>query len=211
MAYRSFRVACVAVCVGVLLSVAGGCQPKRPPLAPVEKVDYSEPLPAGQLALEKISPTAYPDFSKSLQSVNLQDLRRSAQNSVAWFSRPSNAKSYPYLDVDHDRAAASARAMIDLIDSGAFSLSPAAFNQRIADEFDVYQSLGARSPDGSGYTHKVLFTGYFTPTYDASLQHGGAYQWPIYRRPADLITDATGDAAGRKSADGSIVAYYTRQ
>jgi len=37
----------------------------------------------------------------------------------------------------------------------------------------VYQSIGAADPEGSGYTRKVLFTGYFTPTYDASVTRGG--------------------------------------
>jgi membrane-bound lytic murein transglycosylase A len=81
----------------------------------------------------------------------------------------------------------------------------------IADRFEVYQSIGAPDPQGSGYTGRVLFTGYFTPTYDASLAPGGAYQWPIYKRPADLVSDESGDTAYRKAADGSVTPYPTRQ
>jgi membrane-bound lytic murein transglycosylase A len=46
----------------------------------------------------------------------------------------------------------------------------------------------------------VLFTGYFTPTYDASLTRSDTFRWPLYRRPGDLPTDASGESTR----------YYTR-
>jgi membrane-bound lytic murein transglycosylase A len=65
-------------------------------------------------------------------------------------------------------------------------------------------------PDGQ-YTGQVRFTGYFTPIYNASLTRGGAYQWPLYKRPADLISDPiTGNVKGRRMPDGKLVPYYTR-
>src|SRR6185437_14521537 len=60
-------------------------------------------------------------------------------------------------------------------------------------------------------TKKVLFTGYFTPTYEANPTRGGPYQWPLYKRPRDLVSDATTDTAGQRAADGSLSPYYTRQ
>lgn len=196
------------------LSVLAGCQAQKPPepqAAPVA-IDYTQPLPEGQVALRKILPADYPDFSQSLGSANVADLRVSASNSLTYFSRAGSRRRYPYLDIDHDRAIASLRAFVELIDSGAFSLPAAAFNQKIADTFEVYQSVGAPRPDGGGFTHKVLFTGYFTPTYDASLTREGAYVWPLYRRPADLVSDSETDTAGRQVAPGQpLVPYYTRQ
>jgi membrane-bound lytic murein transglycosylase A len=190
------------------------CQPINPPAPPppvAAAVDFSAPLPDGQVALRKISPDKYPDFSRGLANLNLDDLRKSVDNSQTYFSRRGSARKYPYLDIDHDRAAASVRAFADLIDTGAFSLPANQFNARIAERFDVYRSVGAPSPNGHGYTHKVLFTGYFTPTYDASLTHGGAYQWPLYKRPADLISDADTDTAGRRGANGTLIPYFSRQ
>ncbi|HET6246815.1 MAG TPA: MltA domain-containing protein [Tepidisphaeraceae bacterium] len=205
----------IYVAVNVLAACAfcaAGCQQKKPPQAvPAARIDYTQPLPQGQLALEKIAPSAYPDFSRSLQSTDVKALRKSAANSLTWFSRPGSAKKYPYLDIDHARAAASAKALIDLIDAGAFSLPAGEFNRAIAGKFDVYQSIGAPTANGSAYTHKVLFTGYFTPTYDASLTRGGEYQWPLYKRPADLISDAQADTASRRLADGTTVPYLTRR
>jgi membrane-bound lytic murein transglycosylase A len=192
--------------------IACGCQPKPPPPAqqPVTKIDYTTPLPEGQMALTKIDPSQYPDFSPGLMSADLSSLKRSVDNSIKYFDRLGSKKAYPYLDIDHRRALASLRAFRELLDHGPFTGTSQDLNQLIAERFEVYQSLGAPSPDGTGYTHQVLFTGYFTPTYDASLTRGGAYQWPLYKRPDDLVSDASGDKAGRKTAVG-VVPYYTRQ
>src|SRR5665213_3468602 len=197
---------------GWVVLLSGGCQPNKPPAPiPPAAMDFSAPLPDGQVALRKISPDAYPDFSRSLATVNLADLRKSVANSQTYFSRRGSLRKYPYLDIDHDRAAASVKAFAELIDSGAFSLPSDQFNRRIAEQFEVYRSVGAPSPDGTRYTHKVLFTGYFTPTYDASLTRGGVYQWPLYKRPADLISDAETDTAGRRDVNGTLLPYFTRQ
>jgi membrane-bound lytic murein transglycosylase A len=190
-----------------------GCQPKPAPQLTTTtkpKINYAAPLPEGEVALRKIDPSQYPDFSNGLMSADLDALKRSVDNSISYINRPSSGKSYPYLDIDHARAVASLRAFRELLDHGPFAGTSAELNQLIAQRFEVYQSVGAPNPDNTGYTNEVLFTGYFTPTYDASLTQGGPYQWPLYKRPADLITDATGERAGRKSGE-SMLAYYTRQ
>src|SRR5689334_19717578 len=185
----------ILACLFVFVFSAG-CQTKRvPPLSTkhAESLDFTQPLPEGQLALRKVSPGEYPDFSKALARINPADLHRAIENSLAYLSRPSSRKKYPYLDIDHDRAVASLKAFEEVVDSPSLTASPQQFNQTIAERFEVYQSIGAARPSGAGYTGKVLFTGYFTPTYDASLTRGGAFLWPIYKRPADLISDETGD------------------
>ncbi len=195
----------------IAMIVSAGCRPKQPP--PVEaskKIDYTAPLPPGELALRKIPPSEYPDFSRSLAGMNRADLERSIDNSLAYLKHPASERSYPYLDISHDRAVSSLRAFRALLDETP-PVAAGQFNATIASTFEVYQSVGAPMPDGSGYTGKVLFTGYFTPTYDASLTRGGPYQWPIYKRPADLISTDDGEIATRKTADGQVVPYYTRR
>ena len=89
--------------------------------------------------------------------------------------------------------------------------NPEWFNQQIVQNFEVYKSYGAPTPDGAEYTDRVLFTGYCTPIYDASLSRSGEFQWPIYKLPPDLDRDPmTGQVHGRRTADGQIVPYYTR-
>ncbi len=194
--------ACLALCC------LPGCRPKQPPVA--AHVDYSAPLPPGELALRKIPPEQYPDFSAGLAGANINDLRRAIDNSLVYLDHPGSTRGYPYLDITHDRAIASLRAFRALLDQNP-PVPADRLNALIAERFEVYQSIGAPAPAGDGYTGRVLFTGYFTPTYDASLTRGGPYQWPIYKRPADLISDETGEGAGRRTPDGSVVPYYTRR
>jgi membrane-bound lytic murein transglycosylase A len=194
----------------VLVSVSLNCQAKRP-VSPSAgpKIDYTAPLPEGEVALKQIGPAEYPDFSAGFTSGDLEGLRKSVENSLKFFARPGSAKSYPYLNITHDRAMATLMAFRETLDQ-ASSMDSQQLNQLIAERFDVYASVGAPSPDGRGYTGEVLFTGYYTPTYDASLTRGGPYQFPLYKRPADLITDEGGERAGRKTDQGTVP-YYTRQ
>jgi membrane-bound lytic murein transglycosylase A len=194
-----------------LVALSLGCQPKKPPAPVPTAIDFTQELPPGAVALRKVSPGQYPDFSQALRTVSPGDLRRSTENSLAYLRRASSEKKYPYLDISHDRAVASLVAFREMIDTGAFALPPEQFNRAIADRFEVYQSIGAPSPDGGGYTNKVLFTGYFTPTYDANLTRGGTYQWPLYKRPADLRGDESGDNVNRLTPEGTLVPYYTRR
>ena len=204
---RPLRVGLIACSI---LAFGFGCQSKPPPAPPETKIDYSAPLPQGQVALRKILPGEYPDFSAALMSADLDALKRSTDNSLAYLGRQSSNKVYPYLDIIHDRAVATLRAFRQLLDQGPFSRTSQDLNRLITDRFEIYQSVGAPDPQGRGFSAQVLFTGYFTPTYDASLTRGGPYQWPLYNRPADLVTDESGDRAGRKT-DAGTVPYYTRQ
>jgi membrane-bound lytic murein transglycosylase A len=197
--------------MALLFAFAVGCQPKKPPQIQAQmKIDYAAPLPEGEVALRKIDPSEYPDFSPGLMSADLDALKKSVDHSIAYFTRAGSTKAYPYLDITHERAIASLRAFRELLNQGPFGGTSQDLNALIAQRFEVYESIGAPRPDGSGYTNEVLFTGYFTPTYDASLTRNGAYQWPLYKRPADLVTDSSGEKATRKT-DAGVLPYYTRQ
>ncbi len=85
-------------------------------------------------------------------------------------------------------------------------------DQQIRANFEVYKSKGAPRPEGGGYTDIVLFTGYCTPDRDASPVRSGPYQYALYKRPADLASDpVTGETIGRKTPDGKVVPYWTRE
>jgi len=56
----------------------------------------------------------------------------------------------------------------------------------------------------------VLFTGYYTPIYTASRTRTAEYRFPLYGRPADLVSDPrTGEVKGRRVGD-HIEAYPPR-
>jgi len=185
--------------LSLLLATLAGCN---------HHLDYSAKLPPGTLALRKIPPEMYPSFA--IDPADLARLRPAIDYSLEYMAKPSSTRYYPYGEISHQRAVATLRALQQLVQTAAASAVTAEWiDQQIRDNFDVFQSVGAPEPDGSGYTGKVLFTGYFTPIYVASLTRGGPYQWPLYKRPADLVSDPiTGDVHGRRAPDGSLIDHY---
>ena len=55
-------------------------------------------------------------------------------------------------------------------------------NRFIGRNYRVYRSVGGKQ------TGKMLFTGYFEPALRGSLTPDDEYRYPVYTRPADLIT-----------------------
>jgi membrane-bound lytic murein transglycosylase A len=187
-----------------------GCQPHKPAL---QTIDYSRELPPGTDALRKLSPEQYPDFSAAATAFNLARLDAAIDHSLAYLATPSSMRVPPIMDITHDRAVASLQALKKLIDveiQNPIQDGGRRFDAAVKAQFDVYQSIGALDPNTGNYTGDVLFTGYFTPTYDASLVRTGPYQFPLYKRPADLV-DPTGENAQRRMVDGSMVPAYTRE
>src|SRR5690606_4565575 len=174
--------------LALAMMVSGAACAKKKPPAPV--IDFSRSLPPGQVALRKITPDQYPDFSPAFSNANLVAVDASIGHSLDYLSRASSRGYFPYLDIDHPRAVATLvklREMVKRELSGART-SPSALNAEIAANFEVYKSVGAPDPAG-GYTERVLFTGYYTPILEASLTREGPYQYPLYKRPDDLASD----------------------
>lgn len=96
----------VAVLASVVVAGGVGCKNKKP-------INFNQELPPGQLALRKITPAEYPDFS--VNHTALQDLAKSLDNSAKYLKAPSSKQFFPYLDISHDRAAATVVAMRALV------------------------------------------------------------------------------------------------
>ena len=182
-----------------------GCRHEEPKAA-----DFNGQLREGEVALFKLSTSQYPDFSVNM--TNPDNLIRSCDMSIGYLQTPSSKRYYPYLDIDHDRALASVVGLKSLVvDLKANPRTPAAMNALFCQMFEVYKSKGAPNPGGAGYTEKVLFTGYFTPIYEASMTRQGAFAYPLYKRPGDLVMDpASGAVRGRLTPGGGVTPYYTR-
>lgn len=74
--------------------------------------------------------------------------------------------------------------------------------KKISEEFNVYQSTG-HDDEGS-----VLFTGYYEPLLEGSLERTDKYKYPLYRVPPDLVVIE--NQIGRME-DGHLVPYYSRR
>jgi len=167
--------------------------------APVGK-DYSRPLPPGALALRKIGPEQYPDFSKGYH--NLAGLEQAIQHSLNYLSKPSSQKYFPYGDISHARAVASLNHFLQVLHTVR---SGAELDAVIRRDFDVYQSVGC---DDLG---TVYYTGYYTPIFEGRRQPDARFRYPLYGLPPDLVKGDEGVTLGRRTPDGRIVPYYTRR
>ncbi|MBW4669869.1 MAG: MltA domain-containing protein [Cyanomargarita calcarea GSE-NOS-MK-12-04C] len=89
----------------------------------------------------------------------------------------SDYQNYPVVQVTRDRVINSLQRFRQLL---LKSKSAGEFNQAIAQEFVLYQSVGS---NGKG---RVLFTAYYEPQYTASRVPTAEYRYPMYRVPPDL-------------------------
>lgn len=163
---------------------------------PMPEPDYSRPLPPGQYGLRKITdPSKLPDIAAAAASFNTPEFQQAVGRSLAWYRIPSTQQFFPSGPITHDHAHASVFAMSRISERSGPLLA-----SRILQEFDVWESVGW---DGSG---AVLYTGYYTPVFQASRTPQGPYQHPIYRRPPDLQTDpATGKVIGSYPTRSQLV------
>lgn len=83
---------------------------------------------------------------------------------------------------------------------------------RIGEMFDVYQSTGR---DGK---NTVLFTGYFEPIMNGSLERTATYRYPIYKAPGDAVVvnlgrfneKYPGEQLIGRLKNGELIPYYSR-
>ncbi|HAL44654.1 MAG: hypothetical protein A2Y12_07870 [Planctomycetes bacterium GWF2_42_9] len=179
---------------------SASCQkPKRiEPEKPIGK-DYGRALPPGQLALRKITnPADIPDFT--FACYDLSNLEKAIDKSINYLKKPSAQQYYPYGDISREQAIDSLKTFKDLMKSG---LTGERLNAAIREKFDVYISVGC---DDMG---TVLYTGYYTPIFDGSMEETSTFKYPLYKKPDDIVKGPKGEILGRKTASGTVP-YPTR-
>lgn len=184
--------------------VLAGCeapQPLNEPFAPpaADEPAYARPLPPGELALRRLDPSSYPDFSRAFN--HRDGLVEAARQSLVYLSKPSSRRYFPYGVHTHRNVVESLERFIETVQEAR---SAAELDDLIRNRFDVYQSVGW---DDRG---TVFFTGYYTPIFEARLTRDSRFRYPLYRLPADLVKDVDGRTHGRRTADGRLVKYYSR-
>jgi membrane-bound lytic murein transglycosylase A len=184
----------------VMAFATAGCASKPKCCPP--KPDYSRPTTGP--ALVRAEPHEIPDFRQMYgqdQAATLAAL----DESIAYFNKPSSQKYFPYQTVDstvtHEQQLDGLKTLREIYE---VSKTPDEFHGRVLGAFDVYRSVGW---DGRGV---VLFTGYYTPIFEGSLTQDSRFRYPLYRRPADLVADEHGAPKGRRTDDGQVVSYYSR-
>ena len=196
------RIGSVAVCAVLLTSI--GCAKQQTVKMPVQpKPNYARPLAEGDSALRLITdPQRVPDLAAAFANHD-PTLLAALEQSLAWFAAPSSQQFFPFDEITHEHARASLSTLYDLF---ANSYDAQSFVADVQRSFDVYESVG--------YNNRgvVLFTGYYAPTFRASRTRSNRFAYPLYTRPADLVTDpVTGQPLGRRRLDDSVTPYYTRR
>lgn len=182
--------------------VAQGC--KKAEVVEELPPDYARQLGPGESALRKLGPNDPPPDLAAAFSQRDPLLLSSIDQSMVWFRAPSSQQFFPFEDIcTHEQAQASLVAMRQLMLN---STDSASFEREFLRLFDIYQTVGY---NGQGV---VLFTGYYSPEFRASRFRAPGFEYPIYRRPADLVTDpTTGAPLGRRMPDGSTQSYPSRE
>tara|TARA_Y100000589_G_scaffold254639_1_gene243490 strand:+ start:1351 stop:2595 length:1245 start_codon:yes stop_codon:yes gene_type:complete len=192
----------ITVCLAWTVALFCGCAKDRVQQVDMEptpqKPQYARPLGDGENALVKLGNAQWPDLTLLQNMPDRMEMEKALKRSLAWFGTPSSRRYFPVQGITHEQAQASVLAMLSM-------LRPLELEQ-IRQQFDLYQSVGW---DRKG---TVLFTGYYSPIFNASTTRTEQYRYPLYRRPNDLVSEpGTGNVLGRKQLDGSYLPYYTRQ
>lgn len=163
---RALKVSVLIISIAIItLFLISGCQPlpRRPIFGPSN-------------ALKPIS-YFYPDF---LDDMDQDSLKLAIRRNLVYLKKldPEHVFSYGTISVTCRQVIQTQQRFIELFST---IRTHADIQKILRKEFVV---LKARGLDGKG---TVLFTGYFEPTYEASLVKNQVFHYPIYRIPEDLV------------------------
>lgn len=167
--------------------------------------------PLGVNPLVKVAKSDLPEFADSLF---LQDLGASVDQSLVYFKRVPATRPYAYGQ-DTYTAAHMILSLETFKNFLETKPSAKSLNRFIRERYTVYKSVGGANKD-------VLFTGYFEPTYPGSRTPGPEYPWPVYTMPDDLfqvdLSEFSDAYKGHKrlmaridSKSRRVRPYYTRE
>lgn len=174
-----------------------GCEVfKRPPL--VKKP-----------GLYKISPSQFPDFEDDM---NYAYLEHSISRSIEYLKRLPSSRQFKF-GRDTFRADYMIKSLEFFLNFIQKKDSKQPIKKFIESNYVVYRSAGSGKPE------QVLFTGYYEPLLQGSLEKDSEYGFPVYSRPDDLTTvdlslfspDFKGKKIVGRYSDRTLVPYYERK
>jgi membrane-bound lytic murein transglycosylase A len=158
--------------------------------------DYGRELAPGQSALRRSA--TWPDLTGALR--DRVALTEQVERSLNYLSKPSSKGFFPQAGISHEQCQKSLLAFRDLLVS---DLGDAQVLARLQADFEPWESVGC---DGEG---TVLFTGYYTPVFAASLERTDVFRYPLHRLPPNHVKDPrTGETKGLRRQDGSLDPNY---
>lgn len=181
----------------IILLIIGGCYP-------LVKKEVKEPANA----LTKVK-YFWPKFQDDM---DIDSLSLAIESDLQYLNRLKDDTLFTYgLDKfppEHVRE--SLKTFLSIFKQSSDSKK---FNQYLRKNFYLYKAAGFWG------SKKVLFTGYFEPIFDGSLERDSMHRYPIYRRPDNLLTvhlglfrpALSGQRIMARIQGNSLVPYYTRK
>jgi len=181
----------------VILVLMSGCYP-------LVKKEITEPVHTLQRQRY-----FWPEFQDDM---DVQSLGLAIERSLEYLSRLEHGTVFTYgpdvYSVEHIRHSLETFSQI-ITQNYDIKL----FNEELRRKFLLYRAAGSRG------NRKVLFTGYFEPVLEGSLSPDSLFQYPIYRKPDDLLKINLGlfrpewnglRLMGRIQGE-TVIPYHTRE
>jgi membrane-bound lytic murein transglycosylase A len=153
--------------VGILSLLLAGCA-----------LFKKEPPEVKETGLTKISASEYPEFLDDMAYNSLTD---GILGSISYLRRVPPTRTFRFGQDVYDTSH-----MIRSLEHFLYFIQAKPSNQELKEYIDtnylVYRSVGGDTPG------EVLFTGYYEPVLEGSLEPTPEYPFPIYARPDDLTT-----------------------
>ncbi|MGD9233714.1 MAG: MltA domain-containing protein [Desulfobacterales bacterium] len=162
-----------------------------------------------ETALIRIDSSAYPDF---FDDMDYDGLENCILGSISYLNRVPPTKTFRFGQ-EIFNTAHMMRSIEHFLDFIRTKPSKDELIRYINNNYLVYATEGIDNPE------PVLFTGYFEPVLQGSLNKDTEYQFPIYARPDDLTTidlslfsqQFKGETIVGRYIDQRVVPYYDRK
>jgi len=176
----------------------------EPKLAPPEP-----PQPLQTSSLRRLRPEEIPPL---LDDLHTDSLLEAIDKSLLFYSRVPAESRYP-LGMSGCTAEELKETLLAFQEILKTCESEECRKERIVATFDFYQAAG-RDKKGN-----VLFTGYFEPIMQGSLEKTETYSFPLYQPPEETVvinlgrfkSKYAGETLTGRISDGEILPHYTRE
>jgi len=160
-------------------------------------------------ALIRIESSDYPEFSDDM---DYDGLEHGVLQSILYLNKVPADRTFRFGKDVFD-AAHMIRSMEHFLHFIQTKPSKEQLRKYISSNYLVYKSVGSGNPG------QVLFTGYYEPLLEGSLEKSTEYRFPIYARPSDLTTidlslflpALKGKKIIGRYTDQTVVPYYDRK
>ncbi len=150
--------------------------------------------------LYSLSEISYPRFTDDM---GYDGLEHSIRQSIDYLQKFPPEKTFAF-DRDQYSASHMIKSLQNFLDFVHTNPADKKLKKFIKSDFKVYRSVG------KGWRKEVLFTGYYEPFLQGSLQKTEEYRYPILARPEDLLRIDL-SAFSKKYAGEKIMGRYTQQ